>query len=215
MEKVTREALDRYVRDLFAQEDHLLQMIREESAGQGFPQIHVRPEEGRMLQFLLTAVRARQVVEIGALAGYSGLWIARALPPDGRLISLEIDEEHAAFTRRIYEQAGLAGRAEVREGPALALLDRLAGEGPFDAVFVDADKPHYPNYLAWAVENLRPGGLVLAHNAFTRGRVIDPAQLADPGVRGIAELNQRIAEDPRLLGTIIPVGDGIAAAVRL
>ncbi len=213
MDETTHELLDKYVRELFAQEDETLKAIRPLSAEHGLPQIHIRPEEGRMLQFLLTAIGARCVVEIGALAGYSGVWIVRALPPDGRLITLEVDERHAAFARQVFDWAGLGERVEVRLGHAPSNLPELAAEGPFDAVFIDADKVGYPEYLAWAVENVRVGGLVMGHNAFSRGRVVDSNEQG-AGVQGLRAFNRQLAEDPRLLGTIIPVGDGIAVAVR-
>jgi caffeoyl-CoA O-methyltransferase len=204
-----------YIRELFAPEDDVLQAIRQRADEHGFPRIHVDPAEGRMLQWLLAAVKARRVVEIGALAGYSGVWMARALPEDGRLISVEYDPEHAEVTRESFRQAGLSDRAEVRVGRAPGVLEALAAEGPFDAVFIDADKPHYPDMLAWATENVRLGGLVLAHNAFRRGQILNAAGHDDPDLRGVRALNQRMAEDPRLDSVIIPIGDGIAATIRV
>lgn len=215
MEEATREALNQYVRDLFAPEDDLLASIRSESAERGLPQIHVRPEEGQMLHFLLKVVGARRVIEIGTLAGYSGTWIARALPPDGRLITLDVNPDHASFAGEIFQRAGLADLVEIRLGEASQSLATLAREGPFDAVFIDADKDAYPEYLTWAIENIRIGGLILAHNVFARGAVVGAIE-RDPGqLKGIMDFNAAIASDPRLAATIIPVGDGIAAAVRL
>jgi caffeoyl-CoA O-methyltransferase len=212
---VDAEARMQYIRELFAPEDDVLQAIRQRADEHGFPRIHVDPAEGRMLQWLLAAVKARRVVEIGALAGYSGVWMARALPEDGRLISVEYDPEHAEVTRESFRQAGLSDRAEVRVGRAPGVLEALAAEGPFDAVFIDADKPHYPDMLAWATENVRLGGLVLAHNAFRRGQILNAAGHDDPDLRGVRALNQRMAEDPRLDSVIIPIGDGIAATIRV
>jgi caffeoyl-CoA O-methyltransferase len=208
---VDAEARMQYIRELFAPEDDVLQAIRQRADEHGFPRIHVDPAEGRMLQWLLAAVKARRVVEIGALAGYSGVWMARALPEDGRLISVEYDPEHAEVTRESFRQAGLSDRAEVRVGRAPGVLEALAAEGPF----IDADKPHYPDMLAWATENVRLGGLVLAHNAFRRGQILNAAGHDDPDLRGVRALNQRMAEDPRLDSVIIPIGDGIAATIRV
>lgn len=215
LDEITQDALSHYTRDLFAREDEALRAIRARSDAHGLPRIHIRPEEGLMLQFLLTAIGARRVVEIGTLAGYSGTWMARALPAGGRLITLEIDPEHAAVARESFEQAGVADRVEVRVGHALESLKALSDEGPFDAVFIDAAKRDYPAYLDWSVENIRTGGLIMAHNAFWHGRVVRPDWQDNPDVKGLRLFNRRLAEDPRLLATIIPVGDGIAVAVRL
>jgi len=204
------------MRDLFAPEDAHLQALHDASRAHGLPPIHIRPEEGRMLQFLLGLVGAERVLEIGTLAGYSATWIARALPPTGRLISLEIDPDRADLTRRFLNDAGLSDRVEVRVGEAPAILPSLSAEGPFDALFIDANKAAYPAFLDWALDdNIRIGGLIVAHNAFWRGRVIDPAQQSDRQVRGLLEFNRRLAQDPRLDGIIIPIGDGISAARRI
>lgn len=214
MEQIDVGARETYIRELFAQEDDLLREAREEAIEQGLPAIHVQPEEGQMLQFLLKAVGARRVLEIGALFGYSGVWLARALPEGGRLFTLEKDAERARLVRETFRRADLSDRTEVRVGQAPGGLEALASEGPFCAVFVDADKASYPEYLDWALENVRMGGLVLAHNAFQRGRVLDPDQ-TEAAVEGVRAFNRRLAEDPQLFGTIIPIGDGIAAAVRV
>ena len=214
MEQIDVGAREAYIRELFAQEDDLLREAREEAAEQGLPAIHIQPEEARMLQFLLKAVGARRVLEIGALFGYSGVWLARALPEGGRLFTLEKDAERARLVRETFRRADLSDRTEVRVGQAPGGLEALASEGPFCAVFVDADKASYPEYLDWALENVRMGGLVLAHNAFQRGRVLDPDQ-TEAAVEGVRAFNRRLAEDPQLFGTIIPIGDGIAAAVRV
>lgn len=215
MESVRQEDLNRYVRDLFAQEDEALRAIRFESESEGLPQIHINPEDGRILQVLLTAVGAKRVVEIGTLAGYSGTWIARALPADGQLITLEKDPEHAEFARRSFERAGVADRVDIRVGNAHDLLKKLGAEGPFDAVFIDANKDSYPRYLEWSINHVRPGGLILAHNAFWSGRVLEPSNEGESRLLAIRFFNHQLAEHPRLMGTIIPVGDGLAVAVRL
>ncbi len=209
------EAVAQYLRDLCGEEDDVLVAIREEGAQRGLPPIHIEPEAGCMLQFLLMAIGAKRVAEIGALAGYSGVWIARALPEGGRLITLEKDPERVALARASFERAGLSARAEVRVAEAPEGLAALAVDGPFDAVFIDADKQNYPVYLDWALENVRVGGLIMAHNALWYGRVLDPAQRDDRDVRGLREFNQRISQDPRLKGIIIPVGDGLAAGLRV
>ncbi len=207
-----REECARYVAELFAPEDELLRELRRELPERGLPEIYISAEEGRLLQVLLQAVAARTVVEIGSLGGYSAIWMARALPAAGRLITLEIEPAYADFARRYIERAGLADRAEVRVGDAGELLGPLSEEGPFDAVFIDADKENYPRYLDWAFENVRPGGLIMADNAFWDGRIVEE----DPGdaeLVGIQELNRRMATDRRLTSIIVPSRDGVAVGV--
>lgn len=208
------EPLTQYIRDLYAREDEALLYAREEMARLGMPLIHIQPEEGRMLQFLLMTIKVRRVIEIGTLAGYSGLWIVRALPAEGILITLEHDESHAEVARRVFEQAGAGHQVDIRVGPALETLSLLASDGPFDALFIDADKPSYPAYLDWALDHIRSGGLIMAHNAFLRGEVIKRQDIYSPHLEGIRTFNRRLAEDDRLEGVILPVGDGIAAAIR-
>jgi caffeoyl-CoA O-methyltransferase len=215
MDEATHEALNDYVRDLYAPEDEALVYARVEAAERGMPPIHIGPDEGRMLQVLLAAVGAKRVAEIGTLAGYSGTWIARALPADGRLYTLDSDPDHSAMARTTFDRAGLDGRVVTRVGKAPAALDDLAAEGPFDAVFIDANKDGYPAYLRWAVANVRIGGIIMAHNAFMRGRIVGPELQTDASVQAMDAFNHALADDPRVLGTIIPIGDGIAAAVRL
>lgn len=212
MDEQTRAGLDDYVANLYARPDAALEAIQEEAARQALPQISLQPHEGRLLQLLARAVSARRIVEIGTLAGYSGTWLARALPDDGRLYTLELNPKHAAVARANFERAGVGGRVEVLEGDALALLDGLRARGPFDLVFIDADKERYPQYLEWAVDNLRAGGLVTAHNAFRHGGVLDPATEADHATHAF---NRALAEHPRLLATIIGVGDGMAVGIKL
>ncbi len=207
------EALTQYVRDLYAPEDELLYSIRHESADLGMPQIHISLEEARLIQILLVAIGAQRALEIGTLAGYSALWILRALPEEGHLITLEYNEDHAAFARATFEKAGFSERAEVREGKALDLLPGLASEGPFDAVFIDANKENYPHFLVWAAENLRVGGLLVGHNAFLRGAILDSQQHTQH-VTSMRAFNQQLADDPRWLGMVIPFGDGLAVAIR-
>jgi caffeoyl-CoA O-methyltransferase len=211
----TIDRLNDYLHELFGQEDEVLKTIRERSLDEGLPSIQIRPEDGLMLQFLLAANHARRVIELGTLAGYSGVWIGRILPEDGHLITVEVDEERAQVARESFRLAGLSDRVEVRVGDALRSLAGLAAEGPFDAIFIDATKTDYPAYLDWAVDHIRVGGLIIAHNAFRRGRIVEPANRHDDKVRGTLAFNRRLAEDPRLLGTIIPMGDGLAVAVRL
>jgi caffeoyl-CoA O-methyltransferase len=186
-----------------------------ESKRAGLPEIHVSPNEGRLLQLLAELVGARRILEIGTLGGYSAIHFGRALPKDGLLISLELDEHHAEVARQNIERAGLAERVEIRVGDARELLARLAegDEGPFDLVFIDADKRSYPEYLEWALRLSRPGSLILGDNTIWGGAIIDPQ---DDSTRAINEFNERVARDPRLSAIILPLlrerVDGLAIA---
>lgn len=211
------DELGGYVRDLFAEEGAVLEELRREMGRQGLPQIFISAEEGKLLQVLLTAVGARRVLEIGTLGGYSALWMARALPADGRLITLEKDADRADFARDFVARAGLSDVIDVRVGDARELLADLVedvasgGEERFDAVFIDADKEGMVEYLERSLELVRPGGLILADNAFRSGQVLEDDP--DEATRGILDYNRRAAGDPRLVSTIIPVRDGLAVSV--
>ena len=206
-----QQAFNQYVTEIFAAEDDSLRQIQEETRHNNMPQISLAPQEGRLLQFLVHSVGARKAVEIGTLAGYSGTWLARALPEDGKLITLEMDSKHARVARANFERAGVSGKVELIEGPALHSLEKIQDRGPFDFVFIDADKGGYPRYLEWAISNLRPGGMVAAHNAFRGGGVVNPGNDDD---RGMHQFNRSIAEDKRLFGTILAIGDGMAVGIK-
>lgn len=200
-----------YLSALFGREDDVLLALREEADRTGLPPISISPDMGRLLQVLLMSIGARNVLEVGTLGGYSGIWIARALPPGGRLLTLEVDAGHAAFARRYFERAGVGGRVEVREGRALDLLPALDGER-FDAIFLDADKEPLPTYLDWGLRLVRPGGLIIADNALWGGRVLDDRN-DDDATRAVREFNRRLASDPRVVGIVVPTHDGVAIGV--
>ncbi len=202
--------LTRTIRQQFAAEDEALQAVHQRALAEGLPPISVRPEEGHMLHFLASLIGVRRILEIGTLAGYSGIWLARSLPAGGTLITLEQDPRHAAIAREHFALAGVADRVTVLEGAAQDTLARLDGGEPFDLLFIDADKESYPRYTEWGMRNVRPGGLILAHNAFRNGKLAD----ADPDAATLAmrATLDMMATHPRLLATIIPVGDGLAAA---
>jgi len=208
-EKAARAA---YVSELFAQEDEALASIQAETRRHSMPQISLSAQEGRLLQWLAQVVGARKIVEIGTLAGYSGTWLARALPADGMLYTLESNELHARVARASFERAGLTARVELLEGPALRSLQQVSAQAPFDLVFIDADKESYPAYLAWALEQLRVGGVIAAHNAFRGGRVLSPEAEEE---RGMDAFNRSLAAEPRLSSTIIAIGDGMAVGLKL
>jgi predicted O-methyltransferase YrrM len=201
-----------YLAALFAREDPALVTAREAHRRADLPAIFVSAEQGAILHLLLRMVGARRVLEVGALGGYSGIWLARALPPDGVLVTIEGDEGHAAVARAAFARAEVADRVDLRVGEA---RDTLAGlDGPFDAVFLDADKAPLPAYLDETLRLLRVGGLLLCDNTFMDGRIADPdADGAD--LRGMREFNERVAADPRFVTAVIPVRDGLLAALRV
>ena len=197
----TFENYDAYVAGLFAQEDVALQSTRAEMQAAGLRPINVSPTGGRLLQVLALMIGAQRILEIGTLGGYSATWLARALPSGGKLISLEIDEHHAAVARRNLAAAGLDGTVEVRVGPALETLRAMQqeGEAPFDLVFIDADKDGYVAYLEKAVALVRDGGLILADNTL-RPEMLDPT-----GDGGAKRYNAAVSAHPALVSTIVPV----------
>jgi caffeoyl-CoA O-methyltransferase len=205
--------LSSYVEGLFAPEDALLEEIRRESERQGLPAISISAEVGRLLQVLLAANGADRVLEIGTLSGYSAIWMARALPDHGYLLTLEVDPGRAQLARSFVERAGLAHRVDVQIGDATALLPELERAGErFDAIFIDADKESYEAYLDHALALVRPGGLIMADNAFWSGRVLEP-EPDEEGTRAVQRFNRRLADDERLLATVVPIRDGLAVAV--
>ena len=206
--------LDTYKREVFAREDDLLKNIMPDAAEQGIPRISVSPEAGQTLYLLAKTIGAKKILEFGALAGYSGIWLARALPEDGQFITLEIEPKHAEVTQRNYEKAGLSARTDVRLGDGTKLMQDAVQDGPFDLIFIDADKESYPKYLDFALENTRPGGLIIADNANGHGHAHRALPEGD-GRRGIQDYNRRVADHPRLISNIIPVGGWLAVSLVL
>ncbi|MDQ3568157.1 MAG: O-methyltransferase [Actinomycetota bacterium] len=207
--------VDAYIGELFAPPDAALQTALEDSQRAGLPEIHVSPSQGRLLQLLAEIASARRILEIGTLGGYSTIHFARALPDDGALISLELDERHADVARTNIERAELSDKVELRVGDARELLAALAESGvePFDLVFIDADKEGYPEYLEWSMKLSQPGTLILGDNAIRGGGVLDPK---DDSARATRQFNRMLAEDERLSSIILPILreriDGLAIA---
>jgi predicted O-methyltransferase YrrM len=205
--------LSDYIVTLFAPEDELLGALREEADRSGLPTTAISADAGRFLQVLLRSIRARRVLEVGTLAGYSAIWMARALPPDGRLVTVEREEAYVAFAQRYLERAGLAGLVSIRRGRALDVLPSLDGE-VFDFVFLDADRAPLATYFDWAVRLTRPGGLVAVHNVLLGGRVADrEGKNDDDELRAMRAFNARLAGDPRVSSILVPAYDGFAIAV--
>ncbi len=212
-------AVDAYFTKTIVGQDGALEATLTANAAAGLPQIDVSPPHGKMLHLLARIAGAGKALEIGALGGYSTIWIARALPPQGRLISLEADERHATVARRNIARAGLSEKVEIRLGAALDLLPKIEAEGlgPFDFVFIDADKSNNANYLAWALRLSRPGTVIVVDNVVRERAIVDD-RASDPGAAGVRRMFERMAREPRLQATAIQtVGakgwDGFALAV--
>ena len=193
-------AVDRYIMDALIPSDPVLDAALEASAAAGLPPIQVSPAQGKFLHLLARVQGARTILEIGTLGGYSTIWLARALPPGGRLITLEADPHHAGVACANIAYAGLADVVELRQGRALETLPELAG--PFDFIFIDADKPSNADYFTWALKLSRPGSLIVVDNVIRDGAVIDAAS-TDPDVQGVRRLNELLAAEQRVSATTI------------
>jgi len=203
-----------YVETLLEPEDEILREIRARSSAEGLPTIAVGPFDGRHLEVLARMCAARRVIEIGTLGGYSGTCLARALPADGVLHTFELEPRHALVAAESFRRAGVAAKVRIHVGPALEKLRDIEGQGPFDLVFIDADKAGYPGYLAWAEQHLRVGGVVIADNVFRRAAFPlpnDPPAAAD----GIRRFNDSLARSGRFRTTMLPLEDGFAVGVKL
>lgn len=208
------DELSQYICDTFAHEDDILRRVRRQTKERGLPEIFIQPEEGRFLQILARANGATKALEIGTLGGYSGIWILRGLGNDGRLITLEKRPAHAEVAREHFALAGLDDRVDLRVGNAHQLLETLHDEAPFGFVFIDAEKEGYDAYFNWALEHMPAGGVIAAHNAFGfGGNVISPGD--DEGARKIRAFNSLVAQDPRVISTIFPAGDGMIIATKI
>jgi predicted O-methyltransferase YrrM len=211
-------AVDNYFTELLAPADEALAAALSDSDAAGLPQISVAPNQGKLLQLLAQIQGAHRILEIGTLGGYSTIWLARALPADGRLVTLEYSPVHADVARGNLARAGLDKLTEVRVGPALDSLAELVAEGaaPFDLVFIDADKANNPHYVEWSLKLTRPGSLIIVDNVVRNGQVADAAS-TDASVQGTRNALELIARHPKLTGTALQtVGtkgyDGFALA---
>jgi predicted O-methyltransferase YrrM len=204
MDRAAFEAVDAYIVEGLLPVDEALEAALQDNARADLPAIDVSPAQGRLLQLLARMIGARRILEIGTLGGYSTIWLARGLSDGGRLTTLEADPHHAAVARGNIARAGLAEVVEVRVGPALETLPGVEsdGLGPFDLVFIDADKPNNAAYLDWAIRLARPGGVIIVDNVVREGAVLQSAS-DDPRVSGARDLFDRIHGDPRLAATAI------------
>jgi predicted O-methyltransferase YrrM len=197
-------AVDTYLCESLIPFDSALDAALQASAAAGLPSIQVAPNQGKLLHLLARIQGARNILEIGTLGAYSTIWLARALPQGGRLITLEADPKHAEVARANLDRAGLAGVVDLRLGRAIESLPKLLaeGKGPFDFIFIDADKPSLPDYLQWAVKLSRPGTVIVVDNVVRDGGVVD-ASSADATIQGVRRMNQLIAAEPRLAATCV------------
>ena len=202
----------RYLAERTAPEDDFLRQLKLEAAGAGIPAIAIAPEQGSFMQILLKLVGAREVVEVGTLAGYSAIVMARALPPEGRVRTIELVPKHADFAERWVAKSDVAGRVEVHRGPGMDVLPRFATDSA-DAAFLDADKASYPSYLAECLRVVRRGGLIMVDTAFAFGELFaEPA--TDREVQAVRAFNDHMAKVQGLHSIIVPIGDGLWVGVK-
>lgn len=195
-------AVDQYINNTLISADPVLEAALQDSEKAGLPSIQVSPSQGKMLHILAKSINARNILEIGTLGGYSTIWMARALPAGGHLLTLEADAKHAEVARANVARAGLAEIVELRLGPALNTLPHVAteGRGPFDLIFIDANKSTMAEYFDWSLKLSRPGTMIIADNVIRSGAVID-AGSEDADVQGVRRFNERVAAEPRVSAT--------------
>ncbi len=201
-----------YILDVGVRETPELRLLREETASMPNAGMQISPEQGQLMHFLTKLTGARKAIEIGTFTGYSALWVALALPPEGRLVACDVNEEWTAIGMRYWKQASIEDRIDLRIAPAADTLHSLLAEGhagTYDLAFIDADKTGYPEYYELCLKLLRQGGLIALDNIFRGGRVIDPID-DDPGTAAIRDLTRAITHDPRVDACIVPIGDGLS-----
>lgn len=201
MSQADWNAVDDYFVGAILQPDPVLDQALADSAAAGLPAINVAPNQGKLLKLLAEMTGARRILEVGTLGGYSTIWLGRALPADGRLVTLEYEPKHAEVARKNLARAGLGEQVEVRVGRGVDLLPDLASEAPFDFTFIDADKASNPDYFAWALKLSRPGSAIVVDNVVRAGAVTDPS--GDANVQGIRRMMQMIAAEPRVTATAV------------
>lgn len=215
----TDPAISDYVESLYRREEAGKKEIRRRAAREKLPDIHVSMMDGLHLEILARACRAKKAVEIGTLAGYSGVWIAQALPPGGKLYTFEMDPRHAEVAGKTFKNAGVHRKVEIFVGPAQENLKKIEARGPFDFMFIDADKISYPAYLNWAAKHLRVGGIFTADNTFAFGLIAKPSlargKHETQSVQALRKFNLMVARHPRFRSTILPTGEGLTVGVKV
>lgn len=219
MDQKLFESVDNYISDLFSDEDEALKAVETAIIEANIPQISISPNQGKFLQILARLCGAKKILEIGLLGGYSTIWLARALPPTGKLVTLELDPNYARVAKKNLVRAGVDHLVDIRVGKALDLLPKIQAEdiGPFDMIFIDADKPPYAEYFQWALKLSHSGTLIVADNIIRDGKVLDPGH-SDPMVQGARRFNEVLSRNDAVTATLIQtVGvkehDGMAIAI--
>jgi predicted O-methyltransferase YrrM len=219
MDNILFEKVDDYIRNLLAPEDAALTQTIQSIADEGIPSISVSANQGKFLHVMALLCRASKILELGTLAGYSTIWMARALPANGKIITVELDKHHAEVAQRNIDRAGLTDKVEMRIGKASDVLTKMTGnnEGPFDMIFIDADKPPYTEYFGYALSLSRPGTLIICDNVIREGKILEENS-SDENVKGARRFNKMLSQNTIVTATIIAtVGmkeyDGMAIAV--
>jgi predicted O-methyltransferase YrrM len=210
------EALQDYLRRVSLRESGLLRRLRAETAAMPGGGMQISPEQGQFMAMLVRLVGARRCLEIGTFTGYSALVVALALPPEGRLLCCDVSESYASVAHRYWEEAGVAGKIELRLGPALATLETLLGQnraGTYDFAFIDADKENYDAYYERSLRLIRPGGIIAIDNVLWGGAVADPAK-RDADTVALRALNEKLHDDDRIDLAMLPIGDGLTLALK-
>jgi len=208
------DAIWQYLIDVTVREPAVLGKLRDETSRMPSGGMQISPEQGQFMALLVELIGARRAIEVGVFTGYSSLRVALALPADGRIVACDVSEEYTNVARRYWREAGVDGKIELRLGPALATLNALIAQGErgtFDFAFIDADKENYDGYYERCLELVRPGGLVGVDNTLWSGAVADPNK-QDVSTRAIRELNAKVAADPRVSSSLVPIGDGLLLA---
>ena len=205
------DELYQYIVNTFAEEDDILKTAVADTEKNGMPLIQVSPDNGKFLQLLMKIVGAKKVLELGTLGGYSTIWMARGLPENGKLITLEYEKKHADVALNNFKRAGLENKIEIVLGPALESLDKLKGQ-KFDFAFIDADKVNYPVYFEKILALMNKGGIITADNTLRKGEVINP-NIEDEGTKAIQVFNKKVASDPRVESLLVPISDGVTVCL--
>lgn len=208
------ERVHDYLLDVSLREPAVLRRLRESTAARENAAMQIAPEQGQLMALLVRLIDARRTLEIGVFTGYSAAVVARALPEDGRIVACEIDPDYAREARRWWEEAGVAGKIDLRLGPAVETLDALLADdeaGSFDFAFIDADKASYPEYWERCLQLVRPGGLIAVDNVLWSGRVVDPDE-NDPSTEAIRAFNRAVRDDDRVDLAMVPIADGLTLA---
>jgi predicted O-methyltransferase YrrM len=208
------DAIWQYLVDVTVREPAVLGALRDETSRMKYHVMQISPEQGQFMALLVELIGARRTLEIGVFTGYSALRVALALPADGQIVACDVSEEYTSVARRYFQEAGASAKLDLRIGPALTTLDALIASGEkeqFDFAFIDADKANYGGYYERCLTLVRPGGLLAVDNTLWNGAVADPAK-QDPDTRAIRELNAKVAADPRVSSSLVPIGDGVLLA---